>query len=118
MAEVSLANTSRGRIKRQAENGQKKAQVLDKLLSESTDIFSTLIVAKSVFFVGFIVSAAVFVVSSHGLSWADVVVAAVVGFVTVALLQSIARAIALKNPDKLLSVWLVFCPLPPLPLPR
>jgi len=101
MAEVSLANTSRGRIKRQAENGQKKAQVLDKLLSESTDIFSTLIVAKSVFFVGFIVSAAVFVVSSHGLSWADVVVAAVVGFVTVALLQSIARAIALKNPDKI-----------------
>ena len=65
MAEESVTNASKGRIKRQAENGDKQAQVMDKLLGDSTSLFSTLIVALSIVFVGFIVSAAVFVIDAY-----------------------------------------------------
>lgn len=101
MAEVSLANTSIGRIKRQAESGQKKAQVIDKFLSEPTSIFTAIIVVKSVILVGCIVAAAIFVASTFGSSWVTVIVAVVVGFVVIALLQCVAREVALKNPNKL-----------------
>jgi len=101
VAEVSITNASRGRIKRQAENGDKKAQVIDKLLGESTNLFSTLIVALSVVFVGFIVSAAVFVIRVYGSNWVAALVAAIVGFVVIALLRSVSRQIALKNPERI-----------------
>ena len=101
MAEVSITSASRGRIKRQAENGDKKARVLDKLLGESTSLFSTLIVALSVIFVGFVASAAVFVISVYGSNWAAALIAAIVGFVIIALLREISRQITLKNPEKI-----------------
>ena len=101
MAEVSVNNASRGRIKRQAENGDKKAQVADKLLGESTSLFSTLIVALSVVFVGFVASASVFVIRVYGSSWPAALIAAIIGFVIIALLQGIARRIALKNPERI-----------------
>ncbi|MCK5428680.1 MAG: HlyC/CorC family transporter [Anaerolineales bacterium] len=102
MAEVSIASASRGRIKRQAENGEKKAQVMDKLLGESTSLFSTLIVALSIVFVGFIVSASVFVVTVYGSNWVVALIAAIVGFFIIALLRGISRQIALKNPERLI----------------
>ncbi|MFC1998597.1 hemolysin family protein [Chloroflexota bacterium] len=101
MAEVSVTNASRGRIKRQADSGHKKAQVIDKLLGEYTSLFSTLIVAISIVLVGFIASAAVFVLSVYGSGWAAALIAAIVGFVIIALLQGITRQIVLKNPERI-----------------
>ncbi|MFC1906147.1 hemolysin family protein [Chloroflexota bacterium] len=101
MAEVSVTNASRGRIKRQAENGNEKAQVIDKLLGDSTSLVLALIVAISIVFVGFIASAAVFVISLYGSSWVAAFVAAIVGFIIIALLQGTSRQIALKNPERI-----------------
>jgi len=101
ITEYSVTNLSKGKIKRQAENGSRKAQILDKLLGESTNLYSTLIVAISVVLIGFIASAAVFVLNAYGSNWTIALVASIVGFILIALLQGIARQIALKNPERI-----------------
>ena len=101
ITEYSVTNLSKGKIKRQAENGSRKAQILDKLLGESTNLYSTLIVAISVVLIGFIASAAVFVLHAYGSNWTIALVASIVGFILIALLQGIARQIALKNPERI-----------------
>ena len=102
IAEASVNNASRGRIKRQADSGSKKARVIDKLLDDTESLFSTLIVAKSLAVVGLFVATSVFVADAYnGLRVTPVIVTVAVLIVIIALLQIVCREIALRRSEKI-----------------
>lgn len=98
VAEVSLSSVSRSRIRELLADGNRRAQLIDRMLSEPARFLSTLLLLKSL---GYIAAGSMSVCLAMSFGWSNTGVSAAVGFIWVILLvvQVVGRGLALRQPD-------------------
>ena len=98
VAEVSLSAASRSRIRELLANGNQRAKLIDRMLSDPARFLSTLLILKSL---AYIAAGSMTVCLAMTLHWGDAGVSAAVGLIWLVLLsiQIVGRGWALRQPE-------------------
>ena len=98
VAEVSLSAASRSGIRKLLANGNQRAKLIDRMLSDPARFLSTLLILKSL---AYIAAGSMTVCLAMTLHWGDAGVSAAVGLIWLMLLsiQIVGRGWALRQPE-------------------